>query len=181
VGDLTKVVGISGFIYSFEPIINHNSRVLVLGTIPGPESLSLRQYYAHPGNLFWRIIYGIFDEDARGATYEDKLRFLLDREIALWDMFFSAERAGALDADIRNGTPNDIPGLIQKYPSIKRVLLAGRKAEKSFKKLFPCIAVESFYVPSTSPAYAGKAFEGKLKEWKDALSDTLGYSYASRI
>ena len=40
----------------FPPVVNRESRVLVLGTLPGPESLRQRQYYAQSRNAFWRIM-----------------------------------------------------------------------------------------------------------------------------
>jgi len=129
----------------------------------------MSQYYANPNNQFWRIIYRVFEGDSQGASYDDKVRFLLDYAIALWDMFYSAEREGALDADIRNETPNDIPGLIQSFPCVKCILLNGRKAEKSFRCHFPDLGIDSVYVPSTSPAFARKDLEEKFRDWKHAI------------
>ena len=50
-------------VYSFPPIASGTARVLILGTMPGRLSLRERQYYAHPQNLFWRIIGGILGFD----------------------------------------------------------------------------------------------------------------------
>ena len=108
--------------------------MLILGTIPGPESLQKKQYYANPQNQFWSIIFKVFGEDAAGSSYDERLSYLLKNKIALWDIFHSAERKGALDADIKNEAPNDIPGLVQMYPGLSRILLNGRKADNSFRK-----------------------------------------------
>src|SRR5207245_7095654 len=66
---------------SFPPIVDERSLVLVLGTLPGEESLRRLEYYAHPRNLFWPIVCGLF-----GATapefYADRLRFVASRRIA---------------------------------------------------------------------------------------------------
>ena len=50
-------------VHSFPPIASTTSRVLILGTMPSKVSLRARQYYAHPQNLFWRIIGGILGFD----------------------------------------------------------------------------------------------------------------------
>lgn len=49
-------------IFSLDPIIDTNTKVSVLGSMPGEESLKKRQYYAHPRNQFWKIIHSIFDK-----------------------------------------------------------------------------------------------------------------------
>ena len=137
----------------------------MLGTLPGPESLRVGQYYANPNNQFWKILYSIFDTATVDTSYSGKLSFLSKRGIALWDVFHSADRVGALDADIRNEVPNDIPGLIKQYPNISNILLNGKKAEKSFHINCQNVDISAVYVPSTSPAYAKKSLDEKIKDW----------------
>ncbi len=69
---------------SFEPIIAPDSAVLILGSMPGAESLRRGQYYAHPRNLFWRIMGDLVGVDPT-APYDERLRQLLSTGIALWD------------------------------------------------------------------------------------------------
>ena len=42
---------------SLSPLADHNSRVLILDTMPGEKSLILQQYYACKSNFFWKIIF----------------------------------------------------------------------------------------------------------------------------
>jgi hypoxanthine-DNA glycosylase len=44
-------------ISSFPPIIDNDSKIIILGSIPGVKSLEKQQYYAHPQNKFWKIIF----------------------------------------------------------------------------------------------------------------------------
>jgi len=155
--------------YSYEPVIDNSSEVLILGSLPGPESLQKGQYYANPHNQFWRIIFQVFEADCADLSYDEKVSFLIEHKVALWDVFYSADRTGALDADIRNELPNDIAGLLLDFPNINRILLNGKKAETSFRKSFPDICIDAVYVPSTSPAYAKMSLAGKTREWKAAI------------
>ncbi len=70
---------------SFPPVVDERARVLVLGTLPGEESLRRQEYYAHPRNLFWPILFALFD-GAPAAGYAPKLEFALSQRVALWDV-----------------------------------------------------------------------------------------------
>ena len=87
--------------FSFPPIIGANARLLILGTLPGEESLRLRQYYGHPRNHFWPLIAAIFDKSLP-AAYAERERLLKRNRSALWDVLESAERVGSLNSAIRN-------------------------------------------------------------------------------
>ena len=41
---------------SFTPSIDNNSKILILGSMPGVKSLKEQQYYAHPQNRFWKVL-----------------------------------------------------------------------------------------------------------------------------
>lgn len=155
------------FIKSFEPIIDKNCRVLILGTMPGEESLRQQQYYAHPRNLFWPLIYKIFDKSP-DTNYSEKRKFLLDKGIGLWDVYKSCQREGSLDSNIRMEELNDIPALLKSYPAIKYIFCNGSTAEKQFVKNFlPKLTRSVYYMrlASTSPANASVTYQEKLNQW----------------
>ena len=62
-------------ISSFPPIINKDSEILILGSIPGIRSLEMQQYYAHPQNKFWKIICEIFNEEFT-TNYQQRIKIL---------------------------------------------------------------------------------------------------------
>ena len=44
-------------INSFPPIVDEHSEILILGSVPGVKSLQMQQYYAHPQNQFWKLMF----------------------------------------------------------------------------------------------------------------------------
>src|SRR5262249_23502800 len=139
---------------SFQPFANRRSRVLILGSMPGPEALRKQQYYGFTGNHFWTILPALVGEP-KTDNYPKKLAMLRRHGIALWDVIESCTRPGALDSAIRNHKPNDIPGLIGRYPNIRAIFINGQFAYKTFVKTFgETIDRPVTVLPSTSPANA---------------------------
>jgi len=151
---------------SFEPIMDKNSRVLILGTMPGPESLRKKQYYANPRNQFWKIIYRILDvSEAPPSDYNERIKFLKHKGIALWDVLETCEREGASDSKIKRGTPNDLRTWLQKRPNLRYIFFNGKKAESCFKKCGCPDDVGCIGLPSTSPANRKMTFDEKVRRW----------------
>jgi hypoxanthine-DNA glycosylase len=161
--------------YSFAPIVGPNARILILGTLPGEESLRLQQYYGHRRNHFWPIIAAMCGEDLP-AEYPDRIAMVLRSEIALWDVLKSAVRNGtALDSAIENECANDFAAFFRQYPMIRKVVFNGNNARKFFKRHveksqdLPAGLDFLAPLPSTSPAYA-RPLEFKVALWRTGLA-----------
>jgi len=154
--------------YGLGPLIERSSSVLILGSFPGPVSLKRKEYYAHPQNQFWRLLADLLGQDHAPDSYRKKKALLAEFGIGLWDMAASCERPGAGDSNIRNVRPNDITGLLGRYPNVEAVFLNGRKAEALFKR-YCKVPIRAIYLPSTSPAHAGISRNNKLRAWKSML------------
>jgi hypoxanthine-DNA glycosylase len=151
---------------SFPPIIDAGPRVLVLGTLPGEESLRRVEYYAHPRNLFWPIICGLFGETPP-AEYAARLGFVTSRRIALWDVCAAAERRASLDSEIIRELPNAIHDLLDANPGIATVAFNGGTARRLYDRHFKRRPGLLYLpLPSTSPAHARLGFAEKLALWQ---------------
>lgn len=165
----------------FPPVANAESRVLVLGTLPGPRSLQMRQYYAQPRNAFWPImgeLFGAYHE----LAYSKRLAVLRRHHVALWDVCHAAYRPGALDAaiDMSSIVPNDLGDFLESHRRIRLICFNGRTAEKLYRRLvLPGLpesrqSIPGRTLPSTSPAYAAMRFEQKLEQWEIVLRECGG-------
>lgn len=157
---------------SFEPLIDDNCRILILGSMPGIRSLAEQEYYAHPQNRFWRLLAALCGEKIDFTDYAAKKALLLSHHIALWDTLCYCERDGSLDQAICAEVPNNIPGLLADYPGIQTVICNGGKAGSVFKKHFAKSIpkhVKVYYLHSTSPANARMNLQGLLEEWQSII------------
>ena len=160
-------------IHSFAPVFSLRAKVLILGSIPGEESLRRSQYYAHPQNQFWDIMEGLAGA-GRNLPYKDRLKKLKACRMALWDVAASCVRAGSMDGCIVPGSvqTNDFEGLFKKCPEIAAVFFNGKKAFELFmRKVWPDIQARRpglllTVLPSTSPAYASMSLAEKRLRWK---------------
>jgi hypoxanthine-DNA glycosylase len=163
-------------IRSFPPIENPSARILILGSMPGKESLRAGQYYAHPRNAFWPIM-GELVGAIPALPYEIRIERLKSVGIALWDVLASCTRHSSMDADIEADSimANDFASFFRAHPHITRVFFNGTMAEQSFHKyVLPTLEHPALHyqrLPSTSPANASMSYEQKLKAWNAMLSD----------
>lgn len=150
---------------AFEPLVDADTRLLVLGSLPGEASLAAGQYYGHPRNGFWRLIGGVLGEDLASLAYQDRLARLKARGVGLWDVIASAERSGSLDAAIRSPEAADLRGLVESLPMLRAVAFNGGLAARMGRRILDGLgAVELVDLPSSSPAHA-KSLSVKAETW----------------
>jgi TDG/mug DNA glycosylase family protein len=164
-------------VYCFAPIENTDSIILILGSMPGNESLRLGQYYAHQRNNFWSII-GEITGAVPNLPYEVRTQILKSNGIALWDVLASCKRSSSLDSDIDKSSiyPNDFKDFFLTHTHITHVFFNGAMAEKCFfKQVLPLPGSPRYQrLPSTSPANASIPYQQKLNIWRTAIEDALG-------
>lgn len=144
-----------------------NPKVLILGTMPGNQSLEKQEYYSSPNNSFWAIISGLFNDEKPFENYDEKRKCLFDNHIALWDVYDSCIRDKSVDKSIKETSFNDIPRILTDNPTISLIIFNGKKAEEAFKKHYQ-LNVKTVTAPSTSNAFPMKR-EKKTELWKEAL------------
>lgn len=164
-------------IYCFDPLIDNNSKFVIIGTLPGRKSLIRKQYYADENNLFWDIIYRVIDHDKFKSKlvqeefdYTTRCKFILAHKIGLWDILSSAKRQNSSDSKIYDERYNDFPKFLKGYPSVTKLIFNGAKAFKYFKKIYPQILQQNNYskVYSTSPQNSINSFR-ILLQWQDEI------------
>ena len=152
---------------AFDPVVDANTRLLILGSLPGEASLAVAQYYAHPRNAFWRLMGDLLEQpDLHQRAYADRLAALKARGVGLWDTVAEAERIGSLDAAIRLPVHADLPGLAAALPRLEAIAFNGGKAAQLGRRILAGSAITAVLIdlPSSSPAHA-RPFEEKRGQW----------------
>jgi len=159
-------------IRGFDPIAARDARVLVLGTIPGRQSLVAGQYYANRQNAFWFIMEQLF-EAKPSLDYEARVAMVKAAGVAVWDVLLSARRDRSVDAAIIAGSeiPNDLSAFFALHDQICAVFFNGARAEALFRRFalpgLPQVrSLPLLRLPSTSPANARLTRNDKLEAWR---------------
>lgn len=148
------------------PLIDNSTIILIMGTMAGEQSIAKQEYYANRGNLFWKILFAIFEEEF-SSTYEDRKALFRKYNIGLWNVLESCKREGSSDAAIKEETINDFEKLHKQYPNIKYVFFESKAAAKYFQKLSTLHeGIIYTTLPSTSGLNAGLSTAEKMEQWK---------------
>ena len=157
---------------SFPPVVAPDTRVLVLGSLPGERSLAAGRYYAHPQNRFWHLIGTAISVDLASLDYEQRLAALLGAGVGLWDTVASAHRPGSLDTSIRAAEHNELAELAASLPGLRAVGFNGRTSAKIGMPQLAGTGLALIPLPSSSPANASIPLAEKEKLWR-RLGDFL--------
>lgn len=154
---------------SFAPIIYPDTKIIILGSLPGDLSIQQGEYYAHPRNRFWKILAAITNSNVP-ENYQQKKNLLKTLKIGIWDVAHSADRKGSLDTSILNEIPNDLHTLLKNNKRIEIIAFNGQKARNMYDKHFSTIdGIKYLTLPSSSPANASISFDRICKIWEEAL------------
>ena len=154
--------------HCFPPVTRPDTRLLVLGSLPGAISLAEQRYYAHPRNLFWRLMSEVTCRDLVPLAYDDRLEALLDAKVGLWDTVAAATREGSLDTAIRLHEASDLAALAATLPELRAVAFNGATAARHGRRALAGVAGPVLLdLPSSSPAYAAMPFAAKAARWAE--------------
>ena len=157
------------------PLVAPATRLLVLGSFPGVASLKAQQYYEHPQNHFWPIVFTIFKVESAvspsidcHSSYQIRTDWLLAHGVGLWDVYASCKREGSLDSQIRQAQVNDLSSLRQRCPALQAIAHNGGESFKHARQT-QALGLPVYKLPSTSPANASWRFERKLAAWREVF------------
>ncbi len=153
--------------HPFDPIVFGDTETLILGSFPSKQSFENAFYYANPRNQFWPILSRITGYPV--VNRDQKIWLLKEMHLGVWDMIAHCSRDNSLDSSLEDEVVNDIPALLERYPSIERIAFTGRKAEALWQTHFGHLEIETIYLPSPSPAHASMTLEQKAVVWGEAL------------
>lgn len=149
-----------------DPVVAPDTRLLILGSLPGDASLKAGQYYGHPQNGFWKLLGGVIGVDLSPLPYPDRLEALKTAGVGLWDVIASAERPGSLDAAIRDVESADVNRLICGLVTLKAIAFNGATAARIGRRILSCPArIELIDLPSSSPAHT-RPLAHKAEAWE---------------
>jgi hypoxanthine-DNA glycosylase len=159
-------------------IVGDNPKILILGTFPSIDSCTKGVNYA--GSAFWELL-GLKEPD----DFKKEEKMLTDNNIALWEMFESADRKESADKkkkksssddNLINIKTNNIYKFLTEHESIEKVYItrktppSAKEPREAYKKIIDEIErwKKGAYVNLYSPAYMPKCED--IKKWVELAS-----------
>lgn len=157
--------------HPFEPIYDKNSKILILGSFPSVKSREDNFYYAHLQNKFWKVLQKIYGNNDKLETKEQKIKFLLDNGIAIWDSIKECDIENSADSTIKNVVPNDIKSILENS-KIEKILCNGGTSFEVFKKYYKNdLGIKVDVLPSSSPANARYSLDKLVSVWSEKIKN----------
>jgi double-stranded uracil-DNA glycosylase len=153
----------------FSAVVDENTEILILGSLPGDISLRKLQYYGHPGNDFWRLLGSAIGENLQDMDYSSRLETLKHHRIGLWDVFNAGNREGSEDSEIKDEEVNRFFILTEISPKLRLVCFNGKKSGK-YEPILREMGYETRILPSSSGANR-RFLENRELEWKAAFKN----------
>lgn len=154
--------------HPIEPVFDKNSKILILGSFPSVKSREAGFFYGHPQNRFWKVVSAVCRCETP-QSIDEKCKFLLDNQIAVWDVIKSCDITGSSDSSIKNVVANDLNVILAKA-DIKKIFVNGKKAEELYKKYIePITGRKAICLPSTSSANAAWNLERLIAAWREEI------------
>ena len=155
----------SAVLEGLAPVVDAQTRLVVLGSFPGVASLQAQQYYGHPRNHFWAILAALWNVDLKAASYAQRLKAARAHGLGLWDVYASCRREGSLDSAIEQAQFNDLASLKQRAPRLEAIAHNGGESARAMR-VTAALGLALHRLPSTSPANASWSFQRKLAAWR---------------
>lgn len=153
----------------FPMIADANTRLFILGSLPGDRSLERGQYYAHHTNQFWKLVGALIDQPLAQIDYPQRLAALRERGIGLWDVYHAAHRDGSGDSAIRNGRANALDRLRHDFPRLEAIAFNGGTAAKEGRRYLAGDNRVTLYDLPSSSGRSSTGLARKLDAWKILL------------
>ena len=144
-------------VQSFPPIVSQQSKLLILGSMPGEAS--------HPRNAFWHIMGELFGAGP-SLPYQERVATLQSIGVALWDSLQACVRPGSLDASIKEEGGQRLSGPLHQVSEHYSCVLQRQQGGEVISPSRQAGVSHVFArLPSTSPAHAAMPLETKVQAW----------------
>lgn len=151
--------------HPFPLIIDSNSKILILGSIPSVISIQKNFYYMNKTNRFYQVLEAIFHDNFTDENIENKIKLLKKHHIVLYDVILECDINNSSDSSISNVKVIDLNSLMLKY-QIEKIFLNGQKAYQLFARHFKSLLPMATCLPSTSAANAKMSLNDLIYKWQ---------------